>query len=139
MASEPKKARKPDFTDEEIRCLLETIGQEKQYIQCNLQRSLRGRRKQFAWDRVLFQLTSCSSGIVRNYEEIKMKWKYLKTAVMKKQASQKQTGGGGQMKETLYKEPILYVVCDRSDVMPGIQGLYGTNGCFVCCNFLCIL
>lgn len=91
MASEPKKARKPDFTDEEIRCLLETIGQEKEYIQCNLQGSLRGRRKQFAWDRVLFQLTSCSSGIVRNYEEIKMKWKYLKTAVMKKQASQKQT------------------------------------------------
>jgi len=77
MASD-KKIRKPNLTDEEIRSLLESIGLEKECMQCKLQGSLTGRRKKDSWDRVLFKVNLCN-GIVRTYEEIKKKWKDLKT------------------------------------------------------------
>jgi len=49
------KIRKPNFTDEEISRLLESIELEKECMQCKLQGSLTGRQKE-AWDRVLFKV-----------------------------------------------------------------------------------
>ena len=138
MTSETKKMRKPNFMAEQIRCLLQCIGQEKESIQCKLQGALTGWRKKEAWEKVLFNVNSCSSRMVRTYEEIKKKWKDLKAAVMKEQVSQKQTGSGGPMKETPYKELLLFIIGDRSDVVSGIHGMYGTDGSFICCNFLSI-
>ena len=58
MNSKIKKARKPNFMDEEIRCLLERIGQEKEPIQCKLQGRLTGRLKKEAWSCVLMRVNS---------------------------------------------------------------------------------
>ena len=45
------------------------------------------------------------------------KWNYLKAAVTKEQASQKQLGGSGPVKGTSFKEFIPYIIGDRRYVV----------------------
>jgi len=52
------------------------------------------RRKREVWERILTKVNAVSTRASRTLEEVKRKWKDLKAAVLKEQASQKKTGGG---------------------------------------------
>lgn len=40
------------------------------------------------------------------------------------QTYQKKTGGGGPIKKTPFKDLILYILGDGSDVVSGIEGMF---------------
>ena len=124
MDAQKKRDRKANFTDVEVRCLLEALGEEKEIINSQLQGAMTARRKREAWERILTKVNAVSTRASRTLEEVKRKWKDLKAAVLKEQASQKKTGGGGPPKETPFKELILFILGDRSDAVFGIEGMY---------------
>jgi len=124
MEGSKKRDRKANFSDVELRCLLEGICVEKEIINCQLQGALTARRKKEAWERIQVQVNAVSAGAVRSVDELKTKWKQLKTNVLKEQTYQGKTGGGGPMKETPFKDVILTILGDRSEVVHGINGMY---------------
>ena len=98
-----KRNRKANFTDVEVRCLLEALCEEKEIINSQLQGAMTARRKREVWERILTKVNAISTRASHTLEEEKRKWKDLKAAVLKEQASQKKTGGGGPPKETSFK------------------------------------
>lgn len=117
-----KRERKANFSDEEVRCLLEGIGEDKEILNCQLQSTVTARRKKETWDRVTMKVNSVSRGAARSVDDVKQKWKQLKSAVLRAQADQKKTGGGVPVKDTPFKELVLYIIGDGSDSVSGIEG-----------------
>ena len=121
-AGASKRERKANFSDDEIRCLLEGIGEEREPILSKLCNSVTLRTKKEAWGRVLRAVNACSKDGVRTEDDLKKKWKDLKSGALREQADQKKTGGGGPMKEVPFKDLIFFILGDRSDAVSGIEG-----------------
>jgi hypothetical protein len=119
---ESKRDRKPNFNDSEVRCLLETVLNEKEVILSKFNNSLTTRSKKEAWGRVMLAVNSCGN-VRRSEEDVKKKWMDLKSAALREEGDQKKTGGGGPMKDTPYKELIFTIIGDRSDSVSGIEGI----------------
>ena len=81
------------------------------------------RRKKEAWERVLLKVNAVNTDAVRSLDDIKSKWKQLKAAVLKEQTYAKKTGGGAPIKETPFKDLILFILGDRSAAVHGIEGV----------------
>jgi len=118
------KGRKANYSDEEIRCLLEGIGLEKELILSKLQSSVTIKKKSEAWTRICNAVNACNNGTLRTESDLKKKWKDLKSGALREEGDQKKTGGGGPMKEVPYKDLIFYIVGDRSDAVSGIEGYF---------------
>jgi len=130
MASVAKRDRKANFSDDEIRCLLEGIALERDTILSKLCNSLTVRNKKEAWGRVLRAVNGCCKEAFRTEDDLKKKWKDLKSAALREQADQKKTGGGGPMKETPFKEVIFTIIGDKSEAVSGIEG-WSTKALFI--------
>ena len=117
-----KRERKANFSDGEIRYLLEGILSHKDIIQSKLQNSVTVHHKKEAWARITAAVNACSSGVVRTAKYCQKKFKDLKTAVLKAKADQKKTGGGGPVKQSIYADIILAIIGDSS-VVDGIEGV----------------
>ena len=126
-----KKERKANFSDSEVKCLLEGIGLEREVILSKFANSLTVRSKKEAWGRVLRTVNGCGV-CARTDEEVKKKWKDLKSAALKEQKDAKGTGGGAPPKETPYKELIFGIIGDCSDLASGIEGKLTINVQIVC-------
>ena len=120
-APSAKRERKANFSDREVKCLLEGIAVERDAILSKLSNSLTVRKKKDAWGRVLTMVNSCGV-CLRVEEDLKKKWKDLKSGALREEGDQKKTGGGGPAKETPYKELIFTIIGDRSDMVSGIEG-----------------
>ena len=119
-----KRERKPNFSDDEVRYLLEGILTEKDIIQSKLQSSVTVKRKREAWMRIMAGVNARSSGVVRSEEDCKKKWKDLKSAVLKERVEQKKTGGGGPVKATPHSD-VIFAIMGDSRVLDGIEGMSG--------------
>lgn len=115
-----KKERKANFSDEEVRCLLQAIAVDRDVILCKLGSSLTAKNKKEAWKRVLKAVNGCGV-CLRMEDEVRKKFKDLKSAALKAQADGMKTGGGAP-KEVPYKDIIFTIIGDRSDVAAGIDG-----------------
>ena len=83
-----KRERKPNFSDGEIRYLLEGILSQRDIIQSKLQNSVTVNHKKEAWARITAAVNACSSGVVRTAKDCEKKFKDLKTAVFKERTDQ---------------------------------------------------
>jgi len=121
-----KRERKPNFSDEEIRFLLEGILVEKDLLQSKLQSSVTVRKKKEAWTRITAAVNARSSGVVRTEDDCRKKWKDMKSASLKERAQQKKTGGGGPGKQTPYNDIIIAIIGD-SCAVNGIEGMHNVG------------
>lgn len=122
-AGASKRERKANYNDDEIRCLLEAIGEEREAILSKLCNSVTLRTKKEAWGRVVRAVNGISKDGVRTEDDLKKKWKDLKSGALREQADQKKTGGGGPMKEVPFKDLIFFILGDRSEAVSGIEGM----------------
>ena len=60
----------------------------------------------------------------RTVEDIKKKWKDLKSAAINSVRSQTKTGGGPPVKPPPFAELVLNVIGDQSDAAHGIEGIH---------------
>jgi len=122
MADKVKRERKPNFSDIEMRYLLEGVQNEKEVIQSKLQSSVTVKMKKDAWSRITESVNARSIGVVRTEEDCKKKWKDLKSASLKDKVEQKRTGGGGPVKTCPYGDVIAAIIGD-SYTVDGIAGM----------------
>ena len=122
-----ERRRKANFSDEEIRFLLEGILVEKDLLQSKLQGSgtVRKKKKE-AWTRITAAVNASSSGVVRTEDDCQKKWMNMKSILLKERAQQKTGGGGGGPgKDTPYDDiigAIIGVSC-LSCAVNGIEGM----------------
>ena len=92
-----KKAKKPNFTREEISTLVTAIGNRKKEIMCKFEGGLGKVRQRNAWAAVREEVKETSRN-ERSVEELKKKWSDLRIEAKKKvgkyEAERRQTGGG---------------------------------------------
>ena len=116
-----KRERKANFTSDELRALLEGIGQDRDMVMCKFSSQITLKHKKEAWGRILRAVNGCGN-CLRTEEDLKKKWKDLKAAALREESDQKKTGGGGPMKEVPFRDLIFHIIGDRSAASQGIQG-----------------
>ena len=115
--------RKPNYRDNEIVCLIEGISNKKDILMTKLQSAVTNKKKREVWREITANVNSLGIAL-RTEEDLKKKWKDLKSAVLNSLRDQKKTGGGPPSKPPPYADIILDVIGEGTDVATGIDGEY---------------
>jgi len=122
MADKMKREHKPNFSDNEMRYLLEGVQNERDIIQCMLQSTLTLKMKKDAWSRIMEGVNARCIGVVQTEEDCKKKWKDLKSASLKDKLEQKRTGGGGPVNHCPYGDMIATIIGESYAAPPKTNG-----------------
>ena len=79
------------------------------------------RRKNAFWSAIASKVTACSVA-VRTDEEVRDKWKNVKSEVIRWINDQKKTGGGPPKKPLPYEELVTSIMGEQSPVIDGLRG-----------------
>ena len=115
------KKRKPNFREDEILCLIEGIANEKVVIMTKLQSSLTNKKKKEVWREITAKVNAFGVAL-RTEDDIKKKWKDLKSTVLNSVRDQKKTGGGPPNRPPPYADIIMNIIGERTDMATGIDG-----------------
>ena len=121
MEKQPKRPRKANFTDTEVRVLLEEINLEHHILFMANTQAVTNKVKTDAWRKITDKISACGVA-VRSPQEVKDKWRALKGAVLNKQRQQGKTGGGPEEKPLPYEDLILNIIGENSNLYTGIDG-----------------
>ena len=121
MEKQPKRPRKANFTDTEVRVLLEEINLEHHMLFMANTQAVTNKVKTDAWRKITDKISACGVA-VRSPQEVKDKWRALKGAVLNKQRQQGKTGGGPEEKPLPYEDLILNIIGENSNLYTGIDG-----------------
>ena len=83
MEKQPKRPRKANFTDTEVRVLLEEINLEHHILFMANTQAVTNKVKTDAWRKITDKISACGVA-VRSPQEVKDKWRALKGAVLNK-------------------------------------------------------
>jgi hypothetical protein len=104
-----KRIRKPNFSEKEIRTLLEELSLEVSVLFSSLSPSISQKRKNVIWGNICTSVNSC--GVAnRTTQDLKDKWKGLKVAALNRQRDIRKTGGGPPPPPVPYEELILGII-----------------------------
>ena len=121
MEKQPKRPRKANFTDTEVRVLLEEINLEHHILFMANTQAVTNKVKTDAWRKITDKISACGVA-VRSPQEVKDKWRALKGAVLNKQRQQGKTGGGPEEKALPYEDLIWNIIGENSNLYTGIDG-----------------
>ncbi|XP_041350487.1 uncharacterized protein LOC121369454 [Gigantopelta aegis] len=125
MENQAKRHRKANFTDTEIRVLLEEISVDHKTLFMANNQTVTNRLKGDIWKRITAKISAC--GVAeRTPQEAKEKWRSLKGAVLNKQKRQTKTGGGPPDKPVPYEDIIVTIIGENSNLYTGIE-VQGTD------------
>ncbi|XP_046569820.1 t-SNARE domain-containing protein 1-like isoform X2 [Haliotis rubra] len=97
MATAEKKARKVNWTRNEMDCLVDEVEKHKSILFSSFSSVVTNSKKQQIWKDISNRVSACGSSI-RSSEDVKKKWTTLKSDTRRKAGSLKkaifQTGGG---------------------------------------------
>ncbi|XP_041364095.1 uncharacterized protein LOC121379516 [Gigantopelta aegis] len=127
MENQAKRHRKANFTDTEIRVLLEEISVDHKTLFMANNQTVTNRLKGDIWKRITAKISAC--GVAeRTPQEAKEKWRSLKGAVLNKQKRQTKTGGGPPDKPVPYEDIIVTIIGENSNLYTGIENpMQGTD------------
>ena len=91
----PRKQRKANFTDEELVILLNEIARDKMTVMSRLQNSVTHRQKKEVWRRISETVNVCGVAY-RTIDELKKKWKDMKSCALHNLRNHAKGGGGPQ-------------------------------------------
>ena len=127
---EENRKRKGNFTDVEIRKLIELYSENKTALTAKQSNVNSNKKKQETWRFVMESLNSCSdSGCNRTDADIKKKLKDLLSRAKKDMSTQKNhpTGGGPPPKTSPYSDIIVTIFGEDSPAFVGLDGV--DSGC----------
>ncbi|CAL8377825.1 unnamed protein product [Gadus morhua 'NCC'] len=127
---EENRKRKVNFTDVEIRKLIELYSENKTALTAKQSNVVTNKTKQETWRFIMESLNSCSdSGCHRTDGDIKKKWKDLLSRAKKDVSSLKHhpTGGGPPPKTSPYSDIIVAIFGEDSPAFVGLDGV--DSGC----------
>ena len=123
--------RKPNFREDDILCLVEGMVNETVVIMSKLQSSITNKKKKKVWREITAKVNMFGVAL-RTEDDIKKKWKDLKSTVLNSVRDQKKTGGGPPNRPSSYADIIMNIIGERTDMATGIDGellfhLYSKN------------
>lgn len=118
------KKRKENFTDGEIRKLLEMFAENKDTLTSKFNNSNTNKRKMIKWREMTAAINECSSG-GRTVKEVRKKWKDLLSRAKKDKTLLKKppTGGGPLPKTSPYSDIIIDIFGEESLAFVGLNGV----------------
>ena len=119
----PKRPRKANFTDIEVRVMLEEISIDHRILFMANTQSVTNKVKARTWSKITEKVSACGVA-VRSPQEVKDKWRSLKGAVLNKQRQRSKTGGGPKEKTLPYEDLILTIIGENSTLYTGIDGKF---------------
>ncbi|CAJ1069697.1 uncharacterized protein LOC121379516 [Xyrichtys novacula] len=93
MDKPDRRVRKSNFSDEEVRVLLEEIQLEHVTLFSSHNATITREVQKEAWARIAKKVNSCGVA-VRTVHEVKERFRALKGGVLNKRRDEKKTGGG---------------------------------------------
>ena len=120
--AQPKLKRKPCFSDEEIRCLVDSFGEHKDLLLSKLNNSATNQKKKKVWAEITTSVNARAVHVKRTVDEVKKKWKDLLSKAKKDASSQMNppTGGGPCQKISPYSDIILSIYGKE---LPSVVGI----------------
>lgn len=131
------KAKKKNFSDQEIRVVLKGVQDNYDDIHGKLQNRLTNQKKTKIWEGTCENVNSL--GVCRrNVDELRTKWKYLKSKATTDLRHRKHppTGGGPPTTESSYTDIILDMIGVTSPTLNGVSGGAETGMDLTSKNFL---
>ena len=86
-----------------------------------LQSSLTNKKKKEVWREITAKVNAFGVAL-RTEDDIKKKWKDLKSTVLNSVRDQKKTGGGPPNRPPPYADIIMNIIGERTDMATGIDG-----------------
>ena len=124
-STQPRKnaARKANF------CQAEVSNAWKKYnlVRRWLQNNINNRLKAEAWWKVTEAL-NVRGVAVRSVDDVKKKWKGVKSDTTQAVRNQKKTGGGPEEKPSIYAELVFSIIGEDSEGVHGIEHSEGVHG-----------
>ncbi|KAK7485592.1 hypothetical protein BaRGS_00023167 [Batillaria attramentaria] len=118
-----KRARKANFSTEEIRVLLEEMQMEYATLCSSLSVTITRDSETEIWQRIIEKVNSCGVSL-RTTHEVEEKWRALKGSVLNKKREEKKTGepGEGPAPAPVPLEDILLIIGEKSNLFSGVTG-----------------
>ncbi|KAL8621764.1 hypothetical protein ACOMHN_061899 [Nucella lapillus] len=116
-----KRARKANFSAEEVIILLEELQVEHVTLFSSHSATITSEMKKEIWQRITSKVNACGVA-VRTLTDLKEKWRALKASVLNKKRDEAKTGGGPAPAPVPYEEVILSIIGDKSNLFSGVTG-----------------
>ena len=116
-----KRARKPNYTDLEISTLLEEIMMERATLFSSFNTTVTIKMKNEKWDRITSAVNACGVAL-RARQDLRDKWKSLKSDVIAKDKKSVKTGGGPPDPSLPFEEVIRQIIGQDSNLFEGVPG-----------------
>ena len=123
---EDRKKRKSNFSDSEIKTLIEKYDQHKYVITSKQSNTITNKRKKETWKSITASIKELqNSADFRTVEEVKKKWQELLSKAKKDAGRMKRvpTGGGPLPKASIYSKTVIQVVGENSPAFIGLEGM----------------
>ena len=119
----PKRERKANFSDEEVKVLLELYQQHFHILNSKFSSAVTQKKKTAVWADIATAVSS-SGHAVRTMMDVRKKWVDLKRAALKanSEATRPQTGGGPKPERPWFTALILDILGQDSCLVSGIAG-----------------
>lgn len=129
MENTNQKKRKVNFTDGEIRKLIELYSEHKDILTARLNNINTNRHKLSAWKTITASINNNCDGGLRTVEEVRKKWKDLLSRAKKDSSLLKNppTGGGPLPKTSPYSTIIIELFGEDSPTFTGLNGIDSTE------------
>ena len=125
MDSQPsaKRERKANFSDVEVRVLLDVYRQHQVRLNAKFSSVITHRLKTSLWLEVALAVSACGHS-TRSVTDVRKKWTDLKRAALKAsgEAKRPKTGGGPKVEPPWFTETVLDVLGDDTTLVNGIDG-----------------
>ncbi|XP_039639437.1 myb/SANT-like DNA-binding domain-containing protein 4 [Perca fluviatilis] len=122
---EEQRKRKENFTDIEIRKLIELYSQHRLTLTAKQSNTITNKKKQTTWRQITEAINDCSdSGCLRTESDVRKKWKDLLSKAKKDLSAKKHhpTGGGPPPKSSVYSTIIVDIFGEDSPAFIGLVG-----------------
>ena len=121
-----KRQRKPNYSNDEVRVLLEEIMLEKAVLFSSFNTKITAKLKSEIWNRIASAVNAC--GVAkRTSGEVKDKWKTMKAVVLNREKKTMQTGGGPPEPPVPFADIIRDIIGEESNLYKGIKGNYSVT------------
>ena len=103
--------------------MLQEIAKEKAVLLSQLTNDATNRLKNSIWNNIAAKVTECGVA-VRTDQEIRDKWKNVKSEAIRRISDQKKTEDGPPKKPLPYEELVISIMGAQSPVVDGLSGKF---------------
>ena len=121
MMDTQRRDRKKNFSDDELRILIEEVSLEGGWLMSKNNNKITNKKKETKWRQIAEKMTALGIA-VRTWQDAREKFKKMRADVINRQRDMTKTGGGKPPPPAPFEESILQIIGAESNLISGIHG-----------------